>query len=137
MRKWKISESVEIWLYLHTFSAFWLRSSVVSVLLSLISEIWDIIPNRLIRKIYAAIWSKDGGISTFLYLWLAIDSFVSINVTSVLQYLWELRAKWKLFTTFKYEMNRWQLKRHWFGYKCKYCHLLIINEISLSSVSNN
>ena len=29
---------------LHTFSAFWLRSSVVSVLLSLISEIWDICP---------------------------------------------------------------------------------------------
>ena len=29
---------------LHTFSAFWLRSSVVSVLLSLISEIWTICP---------------------------------------------------------------------------------------------
>ena len=28
----------------HTFSAFWLRSSVVSVLLSLISEIWSISP---------------------------------------------------------------------------------------------
>ena len=39
----------------HTFSAFWLRSSVVSVLLSLISEIWTICPVLLIRNIYEAI----------------------------------------------------------------------------------
>ena len=45
----------DLFFLLHTFSAFWLRSSVVSVLLSLISEIWDIFPNRLIRKISEAI----------------------------------------------------------------------------------
>ncbi len=69
----------------HTFSAFWLRSSVVSVLLSLISETWDIFPNRLIRKISVAIWFSYV-LDSFLYarlasrLWIIYKRDLSIAV---------------------------------------------------------
>jgi len=57
--------------FLHTFSAFWLRSSVVSVLLSLISETWGISPDRLIRKISEAIWSIELWLIFVSSLWSA------------------------------------------------------------------
>ena len=44
---------LELIMFFHTFSAFWLRSSVVSVLLSLISETGSTRPFLLIRTISA------------------------------------------------------------------------------------
>ena len=80
--------------FFHTFSAFWLRSSVVSVLLSLISETWSISPNRLIRKISEATWLLKLWLTRRdrLYAQLADRLHCTLNVTLVLQYLQELRA---------------------------------------------
>ena len=43
----------------HTFSAFWLRSSVVSVLISLISDTCSYVEHQLINLIFEAGWGEQ------------------------------------------------------------------------------
>ena len=52
-------------LSLHTFSAFWLRSSVVSVLLSLISETWSISPAEWLGRFLKPIWLSRSVVFVF------------------------------------------------------------------------
>ncbi|KAJ0113091.1 hypothetical protein Patl1_01203 [Pistacia atlantica] len=42
-----VLNGIEDWKQFIPFSAFWLRSSVVSVLISLISDTWDIVPHDI------------------------------------------------------------------------------------------